>query len=459
MSNESSVKAVKRFGLGSRPDELSGIGSDPRGYVLGQLSKMDAAIIGESLPSAAEAFGEFQRFRVERRSISKQKQADAGKKTAAGETEAMLPKAPRADVAEIRARVQQGVRTGTPMVERLVGFWSNHLCVSSKKNGLVRAVAGAYEREAIRPHVLGRFKDMLRAAIQHPAMLLYLDNARSIGPNSRVGQKREKGLNENLAREVLELHTLGANGGYSQADVTSFAKTLTGWTYWGPEGDEPGQFRFDARRHEPGAQTIMGRRYAEGGVEQAEAILDDLAAHPKTAEHLARKLARYFVSESAPQPLVDRLAKTFLDTQGDLRQVTEALVSSDEAWASKPVKLLPPYDLMIASFRATGVVPKVGFVNRTLDTFGQPMWGVGSPAGWPDGDMAWASPDAILERVDWADQAAGEIGDKAPADVVGLARDILGDTLADVTRQTLSRAESRRQALAVLFLSSEFQRR
>ncbi len=463
MREQQDLKAVKRFGLGAKPGELEAARSDPRGYVLQQLSKPDRILIKEKLSSAPDALRELRGYVQEVRKLQKEEAKTKEAKSTDNRSEAMMElraERPRRHVDELRARVQHDLRTDCPMLERLVAFWSNHFCVSAKRSQYVRAAAGPYEREAIRPHVLGRFRDMLQASARHPAMLLYLDNARSVGPNSRLGKRQSKGLNENLAREILELHTVGVGGGYTQADVTSFAKALTGWTLW-PQKDpqRSWSFRFEERRHEPGAVTIMGRRYAEDGVGQGEAVLDDLAKHPKTAEHVARKLARYFVSESAPQALIDRLAKTFRDSDGDLREVAEALVSSDEAWEAKLVKLIPPYDLMVASFRATEATPKMVFVNETLKTFGQAMWAVDSPAGWPDGDMAWASPDAILERVDWADQAAGEIGDKAPSDVVGLARNVLGDSLADVTHQAISRAESRRQALALLFLSSEFQRR
>lgn len=461
MARDSAVTAVKRFGLGAKPGEFALIGTDGPDYVRAQLSNPKAAEIGGDLQSAAEALTAFQLYRRDQRAKRKNQAAEAMAADGDGDDDSKprRDRPPMANLPEIKARMEHGVRTDAPFLERLTAFWANHFCVSSSKDGLVRSVAGAYEREAIRPHILGSFRDMLQASIHHPAMLMYLDNARSVGPNSPNGRRREKGLNENLAREVLELHTVGVDGGYSQEDVTSFAYALTGWTISGPVSRHPGEFRFDKRRHEPGARTVMGKRYADAGQKQAEAILDDLAAHPKTAGHIAGKLARAFTSETPPAGLVDRLEKSFRDSGGDLRAVTEALVSSDEAWNLPPVKLLPPLDLTVAAFRAAQLVPKVGFVNRTLKTFGQPMWGVPSPAGWPDGDMAWASPSAILERIDWADQAAGEMGSKAPEDVVGHAAEILGPSLSDQTREAVRRAESRRQALALMILSPEFQRR
>ncbi len=207
-------------------------------------------------------------------------------------------------------------------VERLVWFWSNHFCISADN---IIAMVGPYEREAIRPHVLGRFADLLFAAESHPAMLFYLDNVQSMGVDSIAGINRDKGLNENLAREILELHTLGVRSGYSQTDVASFAKVLTGWTWIAPiEPAHGGEFIFAKRLHEPGEQIVLGKRYAEGAWIKV-AVLADLAHHPATAEHIAQKLARHFVAEEPPPALIDRLAKTFNDSEGDLKEVAKSL--------------------------------------------------------------------------------------------------------------------------------------
>lgn len=366
---------------------------------------------------------------------------------------------PRFAALEGQARVTAAIRTGTPFAERLTSFWANHFCVSTSRP-FVNRIAGAYEREAIRPYVLGRFRSMLGAVAHHPAMLSYLDNVSSVGPHSAIGQKRKKGLNENLGREMLELHTLGADGGYTQEDVTNLAKALTGWTFHKDHSEKAGTFDFEEQLHEPGAVTIMGKRYAQEGPEQAEAIMDDLARHPATANHMARKLARHFVSESPPPALVEELAAVFRRTDGDLRAVSAALASSDAAWKPDPVKVLPPYDFLVSSFRAAQVVPHPRLVERTLSTFGQPLWGVPSPAGWPDEDLAWAAPVAMLERIDWADRAALDMNRRDPTrDVIELMEDVLGPSLSNETRQTVRRAESRRQAMALLLLSPEFQRR
>ena len=199
------------------------------------------------------------------------------------------------------ARIEHARTTDAAFLERLVMFWSNHFCVNANK-GAVLGMAGAFEREAIRPHVLGRFADMLLAVEQHPAMLIYLDNQASTGPNSQVGRNRGRGLNENLAREILELHTLGVDGGYTQADVTNLARVITGWTVGQPNqpNAEHGRFHFAPARHEPGRHPVLGKRYGDAGVRAGEACLADLARHPSTARHIARKLAAHFVAETPP---------------------------------------------------------------------------------------------------------------------------------------------------------------
>ena len=238
-------------------------------------------------------------------------------------------------------------------VERLVVFWSNHFCISANKGELARIWAGSFEREAIRPHVLGRFADMLKAVEQHPAMLFFLDNQQSLGPDSRAGQNRKRGLNENLAREIMELHTLGVGGGYTQDDVTSLARIITGWTFAGRQGQlgTPGSFVFNANAHEPGPQRLLGKIYEDNGVAQGEAALADIARHPSTAKFIATKFARHFVADDPPPALVARLQDVFRKTDGDLKAMAMALVDSDEAWQAPLTKLRSPYEFLVATGR------------------------------------------------------------------------------------------------------------
>jgi uncharacterized protein (DUF1800 family) len=319
-------------------------------------------------------------------------------------------------------------------------------------------MAGAYEREAIRPHVLGRFADMLLAVEGHPAMLFYLDNTISMGPNSVAGINRSRGLNENLARETLELHTLGVRSGYTQDDVISFANVLTGWTLV-PPADNPehgGEFTFNPRLHEPGAKTVMGKVYEDEGVEQGRAVLRNLAVHPATATHVATKLARHFIADTPPPALVEKLAKVFLETGGDLKEVAKAMVSSPESWTEPPTKLKRPCEWGVGMVRATGIAqvdPKRFTDGQAL--LGEPLWRPSSPKGYADDEATWI--DGMGRRLDIANNFAERVAGKVdPQDVI---ENVLGSCVSAEVKQAVGSAESRQQALALLFMSAEFQRR
>jgi uncharacterized protein (DUF1800 family) len=284
-----------------------------------------------------------------------------------------------------------------------VWFWSNHFCVSAD---VVPSMVGAYEREVIRPHVLGRFVDMLLAAEGHPAMLAYLDNTRSVGPNSVAGLIRTAGLNENLAREILELHTLGVRSVYTQGDVTSFAKVLTGWTVIPPAGnpERGNEFVFNPRTHEPGSQTVLGKSYAQPGVEQGRAVLADVARHPATAAHVAYKLARHFVADEPPLPLVGRLKQRFTDTDGDLKEIAKTLVDSPETWELPRRKLKRPSEWLIASWRALGALPEPRRALESQGYLGERLWRPPAPKGFADEQSAWL--DGVAQRLDVANRMA-----------------------------------------------------
>jgi uncharacterized protein (DUF1800 family) len=341
--------------------------------------------------------------------------------------------------------------------ERLAWFWSNHFCVSADKFG-VRSIAGAYEREAIRAHLFGRFGDMLLAVETHPAMLIYLDNARSIGPDSVAGVRQKRGLNENLAREILELHTLGVRTVYTQDDVTRFANVITGWSIIPPRQDPErgGEFLFNERMHQPGAQTVIGRSYPDTGFEQGRAVLATLARHPATARHLAGKLARHFVADEPPPALVERLARRFLDTQGDLKEMAKALVTAPEAWDAPRSKLKRPGEWIVGVLRATGVTPpEIGPVMQAHNLLGEPLWRPPAPKGFADDSAAWL--DGLAQRIDLANQFARRLA--AEADPREVFEEVLAPLASTETRQAIARAESRPQALVLLLMAPEFQRR
>jgi uncharacterized protein (DUF1800 family) len=494
-SKAEAALALNRFGLGPRTGSIAAIASDPRGALIAELDRPSAGRVSnpELMSSgvatrAAFAFQQAQR-ELRRNAKSAPKESQESKDTTKDSKDvtaaptpspgaAKAPSEPKAEskqepkpetkpaagiapqqiyLDEAKARLTTALDAEIGFVERLAWFWSNHFCVSADKFG-VRSIAGAFEREAIRANVLGRFVDMLRAVETHPAMLLYLDNARSIGPSSQAGKNRGRGLNENLAREILELHTLGVRTVYTQDDVTSFAKVITGWSII-PLAQDPvrgGEFTFNPRMHEPGTQTIIGQAYADAGFDQGRRVLADLARHPATAQHVAHKLARHFVADDPALALVERLATRFRDTEGDLKEVAKALVAAPEAWATPRSKLRRPTEWIVASLRATGVnLTDVRPVMQVQNLLGEPLWRPPAPNGFADDDATWL--DGLSQRLDVANQMATRIA--AAADPNAVFEEALAPIASAETRRTVARAESRTQALALLLMAPEFQRR
>ncbi|WP_240980105.1 DUF1800 domain-containing protein [Ramlibacter agri] len=445
--------ALNRFGLGARADEAPP--ADPRGWLLAQLDRYEPLPptwqAQPRTPALLQALVEQQR---------NARDAAQGEKQAA--RQAYRREARDTYLAAVGARAATALTTATPFTERLVHFWSNHFAISVDKVAVV-GLAGAFEADAIRPHVLGRFEDLLLAAVRHPAMLLYLDQAQSAGPQSMLAERqagRRRGLNENLAREILELHTLGVRSGYTQADVTEFARALTGWSLPGLEAEAAGSeaFRYRPAMHEPGARMLLGRSYGEAGEQQARAILHDLATAPATAQHIAGKLARHFVADDPPPALVQRLAAAFQRSAGDLPTVYRELVAAPEAWQPAPAKFKSPWDWGISSLRAVGVRDVAPMqVANLMNQLGQPVWRPGSPAGWDDVAATWAAPDALLRRVEVAQRIAGRSGDSA--DARALAPRLLPGSVGEATTQAIARSESPASALALLLVAPEFLRR
>lgn len=518
--SQAALVALNRFGFGARggaSGDFLNAASDPRGFVGADLARPNGGLLevpglqstpalGKAVfdyqfeiqqardaakPSAPASEGQSPDAKAQRRNLSLNSIAmDMAPREPSGEPskeqppkppdnpnvtmappEAMRPNAPKPASAplniiqktfraEALARLQRAIMADRGFVERLVVFWSNHFCISASKGGPARMWAGSFEREAIRPHVLGRFADMLKAVEQHPAMLFFLDNQQSLGPDSRAGRNRNRGLNENLAREILELHTLGVGGGYSQDDVTALANIITGWTYAGRLGQlgPPGSFVFNANAHQPGAQRVMGKIYDASGLAQGEAVLADIARHPSTAKFIAGKFVRHFVADDPPPALVARLAHVFTRTDGDLKALALALVDSDDAWKAPLAKMRSPYEFLIAAGRLLAQIPNdpARYLGG-LNTLGQPLWSPAGPNGFADTNAAWASPEGVKLRLDISAQIASRFADGVdPRDLLEL---VAADAASIETRRTIERAESRQQALALLLMSPEFQRR
>lgn len=456
--------ALHRFGVGAKPGELAAVRGDGAAFLREQLSRPEAALISAAvLPTSTEAARALVHAQQDKRAADQQVTASAAMGPMDLQTALASgnPGAIRRAIyhAEVVTRLRHGAHSDAGFVERLVLFWTNHFAVSVDK-GPVHVLAGAMEREAIRPHVLGRFADLLKAVEQHPAMLLFLDNQQSTGPDSPAGRRSRRGLNENLAREMLELHTVGVDAGYSQADVTSLANILTGWA-WGPPGmdrSDSGAFGFFPQRHEPGVFTVMGRSYAQAGAAQGEAVLQDLAAHPATARHLARKLAAHFIADEPPDAAVQRIETAFRESGGDLAHVASAIVDCPEAWGPAPRKLTSPYEFVLGAARAQQdyLNDEAGLL-RAFAALGQRPFAPPSPKGFEDTTASWLAPHSFKERLEWATQAAAKSPPRVNPAV--LADDLFGPLLSRQTREEVARAADATQGMALLLMSPEFQRR
>jgi uncharacterized protein (DUF1800 family) len=468
--------ALHRFGMGPRPGSIAAIEADPRGALIAELERPSvSAIAAADLLSSAKAYRAVTDANAKRQAkarvakkeqdVKRQQMAEAASMTEesaqgmemANKLAAQAVPDPGRNIylEEARVRIAAALGAEIGFAERLVWFWSNHFCISASK---IRSMSGAYEREAIRPHLLGRFTDLLLAAECHPAMLFYLDQTVSMGANSIAGINNTRGLNENLAREILELHTLGVRTGYTQDDVIAFANVLTGWTLL-PPGDNPehgGEFSFNPRLHEPGAQKVLGKSYDAETVEQGRAVLRDLAANPATATHVAAKMARYFIADTPAPVMVERMAKAFLDTGGDLKEVAKTMVSSPEAWTGPPGKLKRPGEWVVGMVRAAGLTeadPKRFTDGQAL--LGEPLWRPPSPKGFPDDEASWI--DGMGRRLDVANNFAERVSGRVdPQEII---ETVFGDAVSQEVKQAVGRAESRQQALVLLFMSAEFQRR
>ena len=454
--------AANRFGLGARPGELRAIGSDAQGFLLQQITAPPPNPVQlANLPSSARVVETLIAARTQRREAKAEKDA----KAVQGLGQRLRP----IYLDQLSARYEIATQTNASFRERLIHFWTNHFAVSADKVQ-VTGLAATLENEAIRPHVGGSFAELLLAVESHPAMILYLDNQASVGPNSQLAERARRrphakqaklGLNENLAREILELHTLGVSGGYSQADVTTFAAALTGWSIGGGFGPiregAPGTFQFRENAHEPGARTILGKHYSEAGVAQPRAVLRDLARHPATAEHIATKLARHFISDSPPQSAVDRLKHVFLNTEGDLASLYRELITDPESISEQPLKFKTPHEYVVSILRVFDFTPPAQVLFSTLQSLGQRPYMPGSPAGWPDTAEHWDGPDALLKRIEWASAISQRFS--ARAKPVEVAQAALGRTLTEYTQKAIGRAASSAQALTLLLASPEFQRR
>lgn len=434
--------AAARYGLGPAPGDLDRITGDPVGWLRNQLRgtpQLPSQLAG--VPDTVERLARLMQARAEGNAAIDSLFREQGREW---------------HLADLTARTAAAIETEAPFVERLVHFWSNHFTVSTTKLATVLC-AVSYENEAIRPHVLGRFSDMLRAVAEHPAMLIYLDNAQSVGPDSRLGQRVDRGLNENLAREILELHTLGVDGGYGQQDVRALAEILTGWSIARQGEANPGAFRYRPFIHQPGDKILLGETYREGDQDEGIAALQALARHPATARHVSVKLARHFIADDPPVSVIDRLTGTYIATDGDLGAMAGTLVDLIDEIENPLGKVRSPHDYVVAAMRAFNGVDHSEKAVISMRLMGQMPFNAPSPAGWPDRAEGWIGPDALSKRIDWA----VAVGQRMPAFVnpVRIAQNTIWPLASAESRFQIEAAPSVADGIALLLASPEFQRR
>jgi len=400
--------ALNRFGLGARPGEAQRL-TDPQGWLLDQIAG-EAPKLARTPPTEAEVGALQGRYTAAVRSQDRE------------QIQAMAREIGRSNSDEVSNLLTTRVITARPFAERWIAFWSNHLCISALDGFRVSVIAGSYERAVARTHAFGRFDEMLLASARHPAMLFYLDNAASVGPGSQAAQRprrgaagqqnARRGLNENYARELLELHTVGVDGGYTQEDVEQLARVLTGWSVSGQSRQEAGtgaSFRFAPQIHEPGRKTVLGERYVEGE-EAGIQVLQDLARRPETARFISTKLVTHFIDDVPPQSAIDALAKRWMETEGDLREMARTLVTLDASWDTANRKFRTPQDWLVAMLRAVEsreVTPNFGQILRQLR---HQVWAPASPRGFGDLKREWADSDSLMNRAELARTAAERAG-------------------------------------------------
>jgi uncharacterized protein (DUF1800 family) len=428
---QAAAHALNRLGFGPRPGDLEAVARDPRAWVDRQLRPPSLALpptltarLQEAQFIQADPTALTRRYTALLRERFQAQNAAGNVKAAANAGDAASSPVGQyvreQQIPAIESRLLRALESPRQLEEAMVDFWFNHFNVFQNK-AILRVLVGPYEHQAIRPHAMGRFRDLLGATAHHPAMLYYLDNWQSVGPQ---GQARGRGLNENYARELMELHTLGVDGGYTQQDVTQLARMLTGWTIAPPRapGGEalraglrvepamtPAGFVFNERLHDRGEKTWLGQRIAAQGQSEGERALDHLASHPATAAHISYKLAQYFMGDEPDATLVSRMAQVFLAQDGQIVPVLRTLFESDAFWSADAfgAKFKTPYHYALSTLRAGGYgVPNVVPLAFALGAQGMPLYRCLTPDGYKNTEMAWLNPDAMSKRVNFAAQVA-----------------------------------------------------
>lgn len=465
---QAAAHALNRLGFGPRPGDIAAVAKDPMGWVEQQLRPRELV-----LPALLTARLDESRFTAPDPITAVRDLLQRGREAKQVQGDELKPENPERVLVRayqqsaVESRLFRALESPRQLEEAMADFWFNHFNVFEGKNW-DRVLTGHYEHSAIRPHALGRFRDLLGATARHPAMLYYLDNWLSVGPQ---GKARDRGLNENYARELMELHTLGVDAGYTQEDVTQLARMFTGWTFERPLA--PGMsatgafgFVFNPRLHDNGDKFWMGRRVPANGQQEGDEALDLLASHPATAQHVSFKLAQYFVSDTPDPALVRKMAAVFLAQDGQIVPVLRVLFRSEAFWspANQGAKFKTPYHYALSALRAGGwQLPATGSAFAShLFVQGMPLYGCATPDGYKNTESAWLSPDAMTRRLEFAAQlGAGRLGGERLFGSATAAQimDTLGPLVSPGTRALVARESSEATAVALALASPGMMRR
>ncbi|MEL0629222.1 DUF1800 domain-containing protein [Psychromonas aquatilis] len=463
------VIATQRFSLGARANDLKRIQKIEKQWLLNQLNFQPAVNFNTALPHSNNILKIQSDFRTAQRAYRKKvKEAEKLNLTSDSQNKQQqsaivknikAPKNPNGPLYRklIQDTLKQAITADNSFNWRCLDFFSNHFSVTAQ-NSTMRGLCATLEREAIAAHLFSSFEELILAVYQHPAMLIYLNNETSIGPSTRYA-KNNRGLNENLAREIMELHTLGVNGGYQQQDVTELAKGITGWSVGRPGKDKKQGFIFRAKMHETGVRTLMGKKYPSDGINQGIQMLKDIANHPNTARFVCTKIIQHFINDQPPEALINHLTHHWHKSHGQLKVVFQALINHPLSWQAPLQKYKTPREYVISTYRAITLknIP-IQQVENALTVLGQRPFQAGSPAGYGDLQEDWDGASALMARINWISNLMTKKR-LQKINVKKLIETLFADTLSEHSYQMITRAETRHQALVLLFLSPEFLRR
>lgn len=432
--------ALNRFGLGAKLGQINSVEGKPEDWLINQINQPTF-----NFPSAFPSSKEFIEKNGKIASSSNVQTRDKLKKSFSTDYNQYILR-----------QLQNEISTSSGFELRVLNFFSNHFSVS-KGNPFNTALAPTLEKEAIAPNIFAKFEQLLVNVVKHPAMIRYLDNQTSFGPNSKLGLKKNKGLNENLAREILELHTMGVDGGYSQNDVEALARGITGWsTSFSNEKNITG-FRFRSWGHEPGDFTLLGKTFSNNNIHQGEAMLSFIARHESTARYVCGKIASHFAGPNAPASLLKKLVETWNNSSGDLKQVFKCLIKSEEPWMKGNFQYKKPRDYVISVLRALpqALHPSYREIHKSLTSFGQGPFMAGSPAGFEQDESYWNTPLATINRIDWV----GSLVQSYTGQLEKVIQSQCLDGLTENQVKAIYGAETKQKALFLYLISPYFMRR